>query len=856
MKFDYTQQPGLIRWKRSLISDGKPLISIITAFYNAGKYFRQTYHCVIDQTFPWFEWIIVDDGSTDEKSLELLNELALTDSRIKIIHQANAGTPSARNTGIMNSSTDYIFPLDSDDLIEPTCLEYNYWALYFNPKASWSYSDSVGFQGEEYLWDVPFDPERMKLVNHLAVTALIRKKAALDVGCYSVKKIPFDEDWHFWLKLLAAGAFPVQIKGEHLFWYRRGETGVFASIHNDPKRARENEKIIEEQAAFVISPEKPVIYPCNSDKAYTLPSRSSWNRTLYREHNKIHILCLFPWLAMGNANKFNLDLLTGLNKERYEISIITTTQSDNAWIQRFREITPEIFNLPNFLSPEHYPEFIDYYIKTREIDIIFQSNSLDGYYLLPWIRKNFPTVAIIDYIHMEEWHCRNDSYARDSAIMGNLIEHTYVCDSTARDIMIKKFHKNPKMVDAVHIGIDEEYFRPECIRQNLLYKELNIGSDRPIVLVICPLHPQKRSFLMLKIAQQVKKQIENVAFVVIGDGPQASDLRSAAQSMDLSETVYFLGARNEVRPYYRDSKLTLICGMKEDLDLTAYESCAMGVPVISANIGNQKDLIDNTVGALIPYMQDKKNVFDSRTFPTAEITAYTNAIIEILSDDEKWNTLSRNCRQKIKKSFTIHAMIEKMDSEFQRIANDSSLLIDRKKKSDALNQLGLLAGELFTVNLTKESALSSTTNTYNSTATDNSALLSRLNEYEKILNRHEEVVNRHEEVINRHEEVVNRHEEVVNRHETVINRHEEVVNRHEEVVNRHEEVVNRHEEVVNRHETVINRHEEIINQLKEIVNRYDSSINHQCEVQKWHEKRLQELESNVSLAQKIKQKFL
>ena len=147
MKFDYTQQPGLIRWKRSLISDGKPLISIITAFYNAGKYFRQTYHCVIDQTFPWFEWIIVDDGSTDEKSLELLNELALTDSRIKIIHQANAGTPSARNTGIMNSSTDYIFPLDSDDLIEPTCLEYNYWALYFNPKASWSYSDSVGFQG-------------------------------------------------------------------------------------------------------------------------------------------------------------------------------------------------------------------------------------------------------------------------------------------------------------------------------------------------------------------------------------------------------------------------------------------------------------------------------------------------------------------------------------------------------------------------------------------------------------------------------------------------------------------------------------------------------------------------------------
>ena len=74
MKFDYTQQPGLIHWNRELVSDDKPLISIITAFYNAGKYFRQTYQCVIDQTFPWFEWIIIDDGSTDEKSLTLLND--------------------------------------------------------------------------------------------------------------------------------------------------------------------------------------------------------------------------------------------------------------------------------------------------------------------------------------------------------------------------------------------------------------------------------------------------------------------------------------------------------------------------------------------------------------------------------------------------------------------------------------------------------------------------------------------------------------------------------------------------------------------------------------------------------------
>lgn len=800
MKFDFSQQPGLIRWNRNLKFDGKPLVSIITAFYNAGKYFQQTYNSVMDQTFPWFEWIIVDDGSTDEESLLLLNKLALSDQRIKIIHQENAGAPSARNTGILNSTTDYIFPLDSDDLIEPTCLEYNFWALYFNPKATWSYSDSVGFQNEEYLWDASFDPERMKKTNHLVVTALIRKQAALDVGCYSIQEGPFDEDWHFWLKLLAQGAFPVQIKGEYLFWYRRSENGVYASVHNNLQNNKRNKKIISEQAAFVIAPEKPVIYPTGVSKTYTLPVESKWNRSIYKEHHKIHILCLFPWLSMGGADKFNLDLLTGLDKECYEISIITTTPSDNAWLQRFREVTPEIFNLPNFLSDENFPEFINYFIKSREIDIIFQSNSLDGYYLLPWIRQHFPNVAIVDYVHMEEWYWRNGGYARDSGIMGNIIEHTYVCNSATRKIMVEKLNKDPEKVETVHIGIDDTYFNPDKVRPSLLYKELKIATDRPIVLFICRLHPQKRPFLMLKIAEQVKKEIENIAFVVIGDGPQEEELQAAAESMNLTETVYFLGAKSEVRPYYRDAKLTLICSMKEGLALTAYESCAMGVPVISADVGGQKDLIDNEVGALIPYMQDEEQDFDVRTFSKAEIAAYTNAIVEVLSDDNKWNILSQKCRCRIKKSFTINTMIEKMDAEFRRIVATPSLALDREKKTEALKELGLLAGELYTVSAALKSANPFATNTHFEGKINNSAIINRLSECEKVLARHEEVVNRHEEVVNRHEEVVNRHEEVVNRHE--------------------------------------------------------KSINHQWEVQKWHEERIQVLEHKNSLWKKITHKFL
>lgn len=110
MKFDYTKQPGLYLWNNMFESDGHPLISVITAYYNTGKCFEQTFNSVMNQTFPWFEWIIVDDGTTDKGSLDRLEKLGALDKRIKIIHQKNAGLSAARNTGI-NESSERLFSL-------------------------------------------------------------------------------------------------------------------------------------------------------------------------------------------------------------------------------------------------------------------------------------------------------------------------------------------------------------------------------------------------------------------------------------------------------------------------------------------------------------------------------------------------------------------------------------------------------------------------------------------------------------------------------------------------------------------------------------------------------------------------
>ncbi len=774
MNFDYTLEPGKQLIDRNLKKDGKPLISIITPYYNGGKYICQTFRCIENQTFPWFEWIIVDDGSTDEYSLYILDELAELDCRIRIIHKENGGISSARNIGITEAKTDFIFPLDCDDLDEPTYLEYCWWMLQKNPEAAWAYATSCGFEGQEYLWDVPFDPITMKTQNIVTPTALIRKSWLVKAGCYdeTISK-HYNEDWHLWLRLLALGAYPVQATQEYLHWYRRSENGVFSIVEKDSTYAEINKKAIQKIAECVVFPHAPVIYPHPISGKWKKPMLSSCDDCIFTDHKKIHIAFIVPYFEMGGADKFNLDLIHGLDKNRFEVGIITTVPSQNPWLQECRKDVADIFNLPNFVEQEDYAEFVSYYIKSRQIDILFISNSYHGYYMLPWLRQQFPKLAIVDYVHMEEWYWRGGGYARTSSSVGAITEKTYTCNSATTQIMINHFLKEPQKMETVHIGVNIDYFYKDVVRSGISYKLLNIKRERPIVLFICRLHPQKRPFLMLKIAEQVRQKINDVAFVVVGDGPQKNELKTAVHNMTLEHTVYFAGAHKDVRPFYQDAKLTLICSLKEGLSLTAYESCAMGIPVVTSDVGGQKDLIDDTVGAILPCLQTEEEDLDVRIFSEEEVQSYVDAVVDILSNHARWQAMSKACRSRIEKKFTTQNMIRHFESEFEWLVSDASLAKKRQSVSNALKLLSPMAADYLTVELQEQAAEENCGfryydgggDIYDQAYTDTDCvkqLKTQINDISSQLHNHEEVLVRHEEVVNRHEEVVNRHEQVVN----------------------------------------------------------------------------------------------
>lgn len=102
-----------------------PEISVIVPVYNVGKFLARCVESILDQTFTDFELILVDDGSTDN-SLVLCDHFAERDSRVKVIHQKNAGVSAARNAGLDIMSGNYIMFVDSDDAVHPEILRILY----------------------------------------------------------------------------------------------------------------------------------------------------------------------------------------------------------------------------------------------------------------------------------------------------------------------------------------------------------------------------------------------------------------------------------------------------------------------------------------------------------------------------------------------------------------------------------------------------------------------------------------------------------------------------------------------------------------------------------------------------------
>ena len=103
----------------------QPKVSIIIPIYNTEAYLKATVDSILRQTLYEIEIFLINDGSTD-RSLRIMQDLAASDNRIILFSQENKGLSVTRNQGLAMAKGEYIYFMDSDDLLEATTLEECY----------------------------------------------------------------------------------------------------------------------------------------------------------------------------------------------------------------------------------------------------------------------------------------------------------------------------------------------------------------------------------------------------------------------------------------------------------------------------------------------------------------------------------------------------------------------------------------------------------------------------------------------------------------------------------------------------------------------------------------------------------
>jgi glycosyltransferase involved in cell wall biosynthesis len=215
----------------------EPLVSVIIPVYNSKRWIERTIASAIAQTYRHIEIIVVDDGSTDDTA-DMIEAVALRDSRVRLFRQPHAGVSATRNFGIRQARGELIAPLDSDDLWHPEKLARQVAAMQAAPpKVGLVYSWAVEIDENDFITlPIKKGPTAegnvlMELIAKAGLidsgsNPLIRRLHLEAVGGYDSSlyeaKAHCAEDWKLCLALAEVCEFAVV--PEYLVGYRRSSS--------------------------------------------------------------------------------------------------------------------------------------------------------------------------------------------------------------------------------------------------------------------------------------------------------------------------------------------------------------------------------------------------------------------------------------------------------------------------------------------------------------------------------------------------------------------------------------------------------------------------------------------------------
>jgi glycosyltransferase involved in cell wall biosynthesis len=612
------------------LSNNQPLVSVVIPCFNYGQFVADAIDSIFLQTLPNIEIIVVDGGSTDGTTIEILKSIQRPNTRI-FFREGRHYVGSNRNYGISIATGRYICCLDADDTLDCTYIEKAVFHL-----ETYGYdvvSTAINFVGARHgKLDILQFPDLADMTrgNHVLTCAVFRKSFWLNFKGYIDTGIGQDhvaEDWDFWIRLCGNGARIRNISGEYLFNYRIHQGGSLSSnLEVKPIEQQKNAILLRNKNLLTSkrlrnsAQLKHTRLKCNPIQTALA---SSVRET---ETTKVDTLILaLPYIIVGGAERLLSGLCSYLVARNWRIVVVTTMNQDSSFgnsIDWFKTATSEVYMLRNFLEEDEKIDFLEYLIASRKPKYILNAGSTLIYEQLPKIKKNYPSICTVDLLFNLLGHTQ--SHAKYKKFIDfALAENQEVYDWYHNDVnwQINQIRK-------LSSGVDLNKLQPSARPKNLVEK-YSVSEDSLVIGYSGRLSFEKSPDLFVEIAK-LSVNIPNIFFIMTGVGPMNDEICKLIAKLPKKIKFIYAGLVDNVDEYLGLYDILILPSRTDGRPLVVMEALACGVPVIASNIGALPDLIEDGVNGYL--------------LPALDIQRFADCIARLVNDKLLLNKLKVGAR--------------------------------------------------------------------------------------------------------------------------------------------------------------------------------------------------------------------
>eukprot|EP01113_Clastostelium_recurvatum_P036120 TRINITY_DN5110_c0_g1_i1.p1 TRINITY_DN5110_c0_g1~~TRINITY_DN5110_c0_g1_i1.p1 ORF type:complete len:1052 (-),score=297.05 TRINITY_DN5110_c0_g1_i1:56-3166(-) len=395
-------------------AEGRPVVSVVVYTRDSDTGLQDTMESLFAQTLQNIEIIIVDDASDKPESRAALQEFArLPHVRLLKVPVSAKGRGAAYNAAMINARGEYVFILDSQNMLEPTCLEVFAWHLSTNPALGFVKGYTVAYDARNFLHTGSFaDRSMFRTRNQVTNAAMIRRTVLAQLGGFDREvTAPGMAGWDLWMRCAEAGIWgttlPLYMDWMHVQGQSYGADDKGSIVYKGEMNTVE----FMERYPRLQGGQWPRAAPSPSmaGSAFErdrLQDTPPFPNRLMKEvpHAMMIVETLDSSNEIGSAN---LESVKQMVKRGWQVTIVDVSPSSgNVSFVPFSSLTPDTLSLSQFIQIGDYPRFLRYLMESRQPDFVFLSGSEFALQILPFLKACGQMMsyqpAFVGYVHMVE----------------------------------------------------------------------------------------------------------------------------------------------------------------------------------------------------------------------------------------------------------------------------------------------------------------------------------------------------------------------------------------------------------------------------------------------------------------------